>query len=45
MHGNDVSLMDNYDYGKHVWGGRTVDPTDICDEWNQKQPIASMPPG
>ena len=27
-----VSLLDGEDYSR-VWGGRDVDPSDSCDEW------------
>lgn len=30
----DVGLLDNGDYDE-VWGGRIVDDTDVCDDWEK----------
>lgn len=35
LDGEDVGLMEGDEYSK-VWGGRVVDYTDICDEWQPK---------
>lgn len=35
LNGEDVGFMEGDEYSK-IWGGRVVDYTDICDEW---QPI------
>lgn len=32
LDGKCVGTMDGDQYDK-VWGGRVVDPTDVCDEW------------
>lgn len=32
LDGEDVSLLQGDEFDK-VWGGRVVDPDDICDEW------------
>ena len=33
FNGDDVAFMEGDQYDK-VWGGRVVDPTDVCDEWD-----------
>ena len=35
INGNSVGLMDGDSYD-HVWGGRVVNSTDVCDEWEQE---------
>lgn len=32
LNGLNVGLLEGDEYDQ-VWGGRVVDPTDICDEW------------
>lgn len=34
LEGEDVTIMDGDEFDK-VWGGRVVDPDDVCDEWEK----------
>lgn len=35
MDGDEVGMLEGDEYDR-VWGGRSVDPDDVCNEWEQK---------